>query len=118
MERLFYDFKGRPLDAFEFESLIRRRKRDLHVKDTYLHRPGRVIRVSTVLLGVDYSFMQDSPPKIFETMVFEHPQGNLGGIQLRYSTVKEARLGHHLVVRSINKVLHRSRPLICHGRKP
>jgi len=123
MERIgygyFFDFKGRPIDAYEFESLIRRRRRDLHVADTYIKKPGRSIRVSTVLLGIDYAFMPDTPrPLIFETMIFEREGGSLDGIQYRYATVKQAKIGHHYIVKMVNEVLRRRRPLINKGGKP
>lgn len=119
MERLFYDFKGRPIDAYEFESLIRRRRRNLHVADTFIKKPGRTIRVSTVLLGTNYAFMNESPrPLIFETMIFEREGGIFDGIQYRYATVKQARIGHHYIVKMVNEVLRRRRPLINKGGKP
>lgn len=49
------------------------------------------IRISTVFLGVDHSFL-NGPPLLFETMVFggEHDE-----YQIRYSTWDEAYEGHH-----------------------
>lgn len=119
MERLFYDFKGRPIDAYEFEDLIRRRRRNLHVADTFIKKPGRTIRVSTVLLGVNYAFM-DNGPLIFETVVFDRAtgEGGLDGLQYRYATVKQAKIGHHYIVKLVNEVLRRRRPLINKGGKP
>lgn len=62
--------------------------------------------VSTVLLGLDHSFMSDRPPVIFETMVF--PCNTDGEITdwhevdcRRYSTVEAAREGHWEMVERV-----------------
>ena len=48
--------------------------------------------VSTVFLGLDYSFGDDSGiPILYETMIFG---GNLDGQMRRYSTREEAEEGH------------------------
>jgi len=48
------------------------------------------IRVSTVFIGLDYSF-GGGPPLIFETMIFGGPHDQYTD---RYSTLKEALQGH------------------------
>ena len=48
------------------------------------------IRVSTVFLGLDHSY-GDSPPLLFETMIFGGPHDEY---QERYSTWDEAEEGH------------------------
>lgn len=51
------------------------------------------VRVSTVFLGIDYSFGQGSP-LLFETMVFG---GEHDGDTDRYSTWEEAEFGHKIM---------------------
>ena len=54
--------------------------------------------VSTVFLGLDYSFGMNKAPILFETMVF---LGKELGSELdmdRYSTYEEAQLGHQAMV--------------------
>lgn len=111
----FYDMKGRPVTLKDAERML---GQDRHVGDTYLFQNGRHLRVSTVLLGVDYGW-GDGPPVIFETMIFqkEHADPSLDGYQLRYRTKREAELGHHRVVRMVRELLRR-KPLIRKGGKP
>lgn len=49
------------------------------------------IRVSTVFLGIDYSFTYTHAPLIFETMIFGGPHDQY---YERYSTWEEAEAGH------------------------
>ena len=51
-------------------------------------------RVSTVWLGIDYSFAETGPPIIFETMIFAPGHCELDGWQDRYATEEAARAGH------------------------
>jgi hypothetical protein len=67
--------------------------------------------VSTVWLGLDHSIDIDSPPVIFETMVFSNDETwheRLGmaihedlGIQQRYCTEDQARAGHAEIVAAV-----------------
>lgn len=52
------------------------------------------IRVSTVFLGLDYSF-GDGPPLLFETMIFG---GKHSDYVDRYSTWQQAEAGHAVAV--------------------
>lgn len=54
------------------------------------------VLVSTVFLGLDHSFLPDSPPILFETMIFG---GEHDGYQDRYRTIEEAKAGHERAVR-------------------
>ena len=54
-------------------------------------------KVSTLFLGLDYSFA-GGPPLLFETMVFGGP---LDGSQHRYSTWEEAEEGHKKMVKTV-----------------
>jgi len=60
-----------------------------HIGDTKIGG----VRISTVFLGIDHGF--DSPPQLFETMVFGGP---LDQEQVRYATFDEAREGHTKMV--------------------
>lgn len=51
----------------------------------------RGVHISTVFIGLDHSF-GDSPPLLFETMIFGCEC--LSGYQRRYSTWEEAEAGH------------------------
>lgn len=54
----------------------------------------RNIVISTVFLGLNHRLFDVGSPLIFETMVFG---GQLDGQQWRYSTLKQAKKGHHHV---------------------
>lgn len=64
---------------------------------------GPMGRVSTVFLAQDHSYMDGGPPLLFESMVFGGPFDQ--AIQERYSTRREAELGHQLLVNKL--VQHR-----------
>jgi hypothetical protein len=53
------------------------------------------VRVSTVFIGLDYSFGEDSAPLIFETMIFG---GKNNHYQERYTNYDDARAGHAIAV--------------------
>lgn len=55
--------------------------------------------VSTVFLGIDYSFGMGQP-LLFETMVFG---GDEDQFQFRYSTREKAIIGHDLAVKELQK---------------
>jgi hypothetical protein len=57
-----------------------------HVAEDYV----RHMRVSTIFLGLDYSF-GDGPPLLWQTMVFGGP---LDQAQQRYSSYEDAVEGH------------------------
>ena len=62
------------------------------------------VRVSTVFLGLDHSFLSGKP-LLFETMVFG---GDFDGEQKKYSTWEEAEKGHKKMLKKI--FFERSRP--------
>jgi hypothetical protein len=68
---------------------------DRHVRDSF---QGDV-RVSTVFLGLDYSFGA-GPPLLFETMAFV---GHESVAQERYSTWSQAEEGHARMVAEVFK---------------
>lgn len=53
------------------------------------------VKVSTVFLGLDYSF-NVGPPLLFETMIFG---GEHNEYQRRYSTYEGAEIGHEIACR-------------------
>jgi len=58
------------------------------------------VRISTVFLGIDYSFLFKEPPLLFETMIFG---GKLNQKQDRYSTWDEAIEGHEKMKKRVEK---------------
>ena len=65
------------------------------------------IVVSTVFLGIDHQINDNAPPLIFETQIFVDGQ-SIDNEEVRYSTYREARLGHYLKVDRI-KALYRQK---------
>jgi hypothetical protein len=65
-----------------------------HIGNDFL--PGG-IQISTVFLGLDhsFSFLEESPPVLWETMIFG---GEEDGYQERYCTKEEALEGHKIAV--------------------
>jgi hypothetical protein len=59
--------------------------------------------VSTVFLGIDHNFWGDSPPHIFETMVFADRRldGPMVGYQGRTATWAEAEAMHAEVMKAL-----------------
>ena len=63
------------------------------------------MRVSTVFLGINHSFVPGNhllggPPLWFETMIFGDPYD---GLRQRYSTWEEADLNHKVIVLNLSK---------------
>lgn len=56
------------------------------------------VMISTVFLGIDHSFLSDSDPILFETMIFG---GEFDGYQERYSTWEQAEEGHKKLIELI-----------------
>ena len=99
----FYDFEGKVMTIGQWSTMTEARTQVLG--KTYVRGQGKVYRISTVLLGIDYSFGSAKKPVIFE----------------RYSTIQQARKGHRNVVRGMRRMLtERNRmygPLLNNGRK-
>jgi len=88
-----YDRSGEPVDTERWLLLFHDRRYQLlaHTRtDGYI--------VSTVWIGIDYSF-GDGDPLIFETMVFGSQDWDEE--QRRYSSEEEAFAGHEEIVASI-----------------
>lgn len=101
---LYYDRNGKGLDLFAFAKLMEPK----YYKNAEEYSKAKVVkqeatwmgfRVSTVWLGIDYSFHSYDDPLIFETMVFGH-RGYSNLYCNRYTTEKEAMDGHKKVVRN------------------
>ena len=88
----YYDRQGNPLTSDEW-ALRFSAKRNWEDFRVALTEYGE-ITVSTVWLGLDYSFGH-GPPLIFETMVFG---GEYDQYQERYSTEEQALAGHNATV--------------------
>lgn len=90
----YYDWDGRPLPGLLWYRLLRMREESDHKQHFY--RSGVPIEVSTVYLGLDLNFRPNSPPLIWETMVF------IGDTMedhfcARYGTRRAALSGHRVV---------------------
>jgi len=90
---LWYDRQGQPLDADTANRLLGNMEyaRVARTRITSASDPDTEWDVSTVWLGVNYSF-GEGPPIIFETMVFGSGDGDQ--YMQRYSTEEQARAGH------------------------
>jgi hypothetical protein len=64
------------------------------------------IRISTVFLGIDHGLFFSDKPILFETMIFG---GEYDGEQRRYSTWKEAELGHAALVAIVKPMIDTSK---------
>lgn len=75
---------------------------DRHVATTTLESG---VFVSTVFLGVDHSWVENGPPILFETMVFDPRKPRLDqwleDYTRRYATWEEAEAGHKEVVEEV-----------------
>lgn len=98
---MWLDRKSRPISPLDWERLKFDTRRwngrpYFRVGNTpvsWLHPKGD--HVSTVWLGIDMGMHPGSDPVIYETMVFGGP---LDGEQARYTTAKQARVGHRVMV--------------------
>lgn len=110
----FHGWDGQPVSFDEWSEIYRA---GVHVADDYVRRGDRLLRISTVLVGYNHSFVPGSRPVIFETMIFEDE--SLGGIyQERYCTLQQARAGHRRALRMVWRIKAGHRRLIHKGRKP
>lgn len=94
---VFYDRQGKAINLEQFGELHKDKKYkrvDLDFVNGYI--------VSTVWLGVDYSFCYEhkTPILIFETMIFK--DGTFSDLYLdRYSSEEEALKGHKKAVQMV-----------------
>lgn len=86
----YYDRDGQPLELMEWAAKFEQRDYKRVALDVI-----QGVRVSTVWLGLDHSFMC-GPPLFFETMVFddENTGTPLDQEQERYSSEEAALAGH------------------------
>jgi len=93
----YYDRQGKPLTLFQWAALVE----DVEYKRVAydeLVGPEGLIRISTIWLGLDYSFDYRSEhiPIIFETMIFGWDFNELEC--WRYPTEEAALAGHDQIV--------------------
>jgi hypothetical protein len=89
MSGTYYDFEGNPIDVLEWARLFESADRVLART-----RVGDGSEVSTVWLGLDYSFGQGTP-LIYETMIFGGPHDEY---QDRHPNRDAALAGHDQAV--------------------
>lgn len=102
MKPRYYDRQGKVLTLMEWAALLAdsnlgyKRVAEDHVDDLW---------ISTVWLGLDHGFEAESPPLIFETMVFiETPDGKSDmreQLCWRYSNEAHAVHCHDILVRAL-----------------
>ena len=88
-----YDKDGTPLTREEFWA----KHTDLAYKTVAATEVGES-RVSTVWLGRNHAYTDDTPPILFETMIFDGPHDEA---MWRYETEDEATAGHAAVVNAL-----------------
>jgi hypothetical protein len=92
----FVDRNGDPITMEEFmEKMADDEYRFVEV--TMIEKGSEMCRVSTVWLGVDHDF-EDETPQLFETMIFG---GSHAGFERRYATELEALTGHSEAIQMI-----------------
>lgn len=96
---MYYRMDGTAATQAEFIALVHDQRR--FIGNTIIRRHGEMIRVSTVFLMLDHSFM-GGPPVLWETMVFGGPSD---GEQWRYAHRRAAKAGHRDVVRFLRFAL-------------
>lgn len=93
----YFDRAGKPMSFARWVAIMEKDPDSRIVAHTWLVDSTAVVLVSTVWLGMDHNFSavwnDDSPPLIFETMVFGGPWDE-DGDQERYATSAAARAGH------------------------
>lgn len=97
----YYDRRGKAIDRLAFYRL--------HANMAYKRIASDVLTdgtwLSTVWLGRDHAFPDDTQPVIFETMVFKS-QDNLEDLDMqRYVTEEQAQAGHRALVAKYQKLL-------------
>jgi hypothetical protein len=100
-----YILRGRepvPVHFIVFARWFHEHLADRHVAEDFVgdFHGTKMIRISTVFLGINHNFGDEGPPILFETMVFG---GVLNGRQFRYSTWDEAELGHAAMLVLVRK---------------
>lgn len=115
---------GNPLDHWILDKYLNLVRVDLHTWAEFFEdmeqrriaftRISPRITVSTVFLGIDYSFGSTGPPIVFESLVFG---GKHNEEMLRYATYAEAVKGHNELVAMALKTHRRKDHLEHYVRK-
>ena len=118
----YYDKHGMPISMARWSQLLGNYD-EKHVAKTDLRVNGHDYYLSTVWLGMDYSFsMHPHAPIIFETMAFcDGDMAGLDEIFDRYSTFDQAMRGHKRWLRVLRRIAReqpRPKQLIHKGGKP
>jgi hypothetical protein len=100
------DGKPVPADPQTVEAFLKDIE-NRRVDETLLYAPdGSEIRISTVFLCIDHGLLGDSPPVLWETMIFwEGRDDGLGDWQQRYTSEEAARAGHKAAVALVKATL-------------
>jgi hypothetical protein len=103
MESLWLDRDGCPITVEQWTVLQPDIDYSRVARSTVMDaaNPSRVLEVSTVWLGLDYSFGMGGPPLIFETMVFGDSEESELCCE-RYATESQAREGHTAMVVTVS----------------
>lgn len=96
----WYDRDGNKIDVAQADKYLgdieyRRVGYDIVIVD------DEPVLVSTVLLCLDHNWSGHGPPEIFETMTFGGDENAQN--MWRYSTLEQARNGHHRIVRALTE---------------
>lgn len=94
---MFLDRQGQPIEADEWSRLLG--------NDDYRcvgYDEVGPVRISTVWLGLDHDYGLTGRPLIFETLVRDSPLAEMGR---RWSTETDAHIGHHEIVRQVERAL-------------
>lgn len=98
---LWFNQKGEPIEIQEADKLLRDSAQRVVQKTRVKDGIGEEWLVSTVFLVLDHNPLEEGPPLLYETMVFQtDPKRGINPIdeyQERYSTREEAEAGHKRV---------------------
>jgi len=108
---VYYDMNDKPLKG-DKAVLTWAKQYELSDKDRVVKQQTTWLGfyVSTVWLGIDHNFLSEGPPLIYETMIFFRGCTDLDCE--RYSTRREAKIGHEEMVKKWSTPFYVIRRLI------
>jgi hypothetical protein len=109
MKRMYFARDGRAITQDQWVAY----EQDEKYRRIALTDVGRRGHVSTIWLGIDYSWGLGRPV-FFETLIRDSPMGEH---ILRYSTLRDARRGHRLAVKLL-RTAKPPAPLFHNGGRP
>lgn len=95
---MYYNKQGKEIEMLEWAELLENPKYKVISQTTT--KSGKW--VSTVWLGLDHQY-GEGKPLIFETMVFPKKGDYSDEFCERYSTLKEAKAGHKVIVKKFSE---------------